>query len=258
MRGLWRLVAIGVMLLAATLSGEVLFAVAENGNASFETLILYVALPAFGLLVLVSAASAAAGFRRVVRAVLLGAAFGALATLALELVRNLGFYEFNSMPGQLPELMGVLMTGRIMDGPDLLSNVLGWADHFWNGATLGITFALLFGGAPRGRSHWHGAGIGALFGLAVGTGFLLSPVSRATGAGIFGSIFGMKYVWTVYLAHLAFGASLGALVHRFGRGLEPVWAVGPDLVGAARRRWRPEATQLGARRPAGAARSASH
>lgn len=237
-RCLVRLAATGIALLAATLSGEILLAVAENGNASFETLILYVALPALAVLALTTAAGAALGLQRFVRGVLLGAAFGALATVALELVRNVGFYEFNSMPGQLPELMGVLMTNRIMDGPDLLSNVLGWADHFWNGATLGITYALLLGGAPRHRSHWYGAGAGALFGLVVGTGFLASPVSRATGAGLFGSIFGMKYVWTVYLAHAAFGASLGALVHRFGAGLEPVWDAAAGVVYQVRGMWR--------------------
>jgi hypothetical protein len=227
-RTLVRLAVVGALLLAATLSGEILLAVAENGNASFETLVLYVALPAFGLLVILTVAAARLGYRTVVRGVLLGAAAGAIGTAALELVRNVGFYEFQSMPGQLPELMGVLMTNRIMEGPDLVSNLLGWTDHVWNGATLGITYALVFAGAPRGRSSWRGAGLGAVFGAVVGTGFLLSPVSRATGAGIFGSLFGMKYVYTVYLAHLAFGAVLGVLVHRFGSRLEPLW----ETVGA--------------------------
>jgi hypothetical protein len=221
---------VGALLLAATFSGEILFAVAENGNASFQSLIVNVALPAIGILVVLTIVSALVGFRRLARAVVLGALFGVLATAALELVRNIGFYKFQSMPGQLPELMGVFMTNRIMDGPDLLSNLLGWADHAWNGATLGITYALIMGGAPRTRRHWSGAVFGSLFGVIVGTGFLLSPVSRATGAGIFGSIEGMKYVYTVYLAHIAFGASLGVLVHRFGSSVPAIWQVTAKLL----------------------------
>lgn len=224
-RSLMELMLIGLVLLLATASGEILLAIAENGNASMHTLVLQVTLPAIGVIALLLAVGAMMGCGRISRAVLIGALFGAVSTAALELVRNIGFYEFNSMPGQLPELMGVLITNRIMEGPDLWSNIVGWADHVWNGATLGITYMLLVGGWPRGRSHWYGAGIGAVFGALIGTGFLLSPVSRATGAGIFGSIFGIKYVITVYLAHLAFGATLGLLAHRFASGYEPIWTV---------------------------------
>jgi hypothetical protein len=169
----------------------------------------------------------------------------------LELVRNIGFYEFNSMPGQLPELMGVLITNRIMLGPDLASNIIGWGDHVWNGALFGVTYILLLGGAPRRKRHWYGAGLGAVFGLVIGTGFLLSPVSRATGAGIFGSIFGAKYVVTVYLAHLGFGAVLGVLVHRFGDNLEPLWRPALRLLtaitGRGPRRWSLQAGQTAQR-----------
>lgn len=221
-RSLLQLALAGVVLAAATAGGAVLLAIAENGNASLETLVLDVAIPAAGLIVLVAAASRLLGLRSLTRAILLGLLFGTLSTAALELVRNIGFYQFQAMPGQLPELMGVLITNRIMFGPDLASNLVGWLDHIWNGALFGVTFVLLVGGSPRGRSHWYGVGLGVVFGLVLGTGFLLSPVSRATGAGIFGSVLGAKYVVTVYLAHAAFGAALGWLTHRFGGELAPV------------------------------------
>ncbi len=176
------------------------------------------------------AAAAMVGARSMAKGILLGLAFGALSTAGLELVRNIGFYEFNSMPGQLPELMGVLITNRIMDGPDLASNLIGWADHVWNGAAFGVTYAVIVGGFPRRRSHWVGAAMGAAYGLALGTGFLLSPVSRATGAGIFGSIIGAKYVITVYLAHAVFGGLLGLLVHRFASSTDPLWQTARQLL----------------------------
>lgn len=50
--------------------------------------------------------------------------------------------------------------------------------------------------------------------MLIGAGFLASPVSRATGAGIFGSVIGAKYDITVYLAHMVFGGMLGTLVHQ--------------------------------------------
>ena len=220
----------GIVLLAATAGGALMLAVAENGNASYQTLTLYVTLPASLVIFLVAAVARTAGLASFARAVVLGLAFGAVSTAGLELVRNVGFYEFNSMPGQLPELMGVLVTNRIMLGPTIGSDIVGWALHVWNGALFGVTFALLAGGFPRRKSHWYGAALGLGFGLVIGTGFLASPVSRATGAGIFGSVIGAKYVITVYLAHAVFGSVLGALVHRFGPGFAPVWELALRLL----------------------------
>lgn len=219
-----------VVLVAATAGGALLLAVAENGSSSLHTLVIEIAIPSAIVIGAAGAAAAMIGARRLAKGIILGLAFGALSTAGLELVRNIGFYQFNSMPGQLPELMGVLITNRIMDGPDLASNLIGWADHVWNGAAFGVTYAVIVGGFPRRRSHWIGAGMGAIYGLALGTGFLLSPVSRATGAGIFGSILGAKYVITVYLAHAVFGALLGLLVHRFASSTDPLWQTALDLL----------------------------
>lgn len=225
----------GVVLLAATAGGALTLAIAENGNASYQALTLYVTVPASVAIFLAAGVARVAGLASFARAVVLGLAFGAASTAGLELVRNIGFYEFGSMPGQLPELMGVLVTNRIMLGPTIGSDIVGWALHVWNGALFGVTFALLAGGSPRRKGHWHGAALGLAFGLVIGTGFLASPVSRATGAGIFGSVMGAKYVITVYLAHAVFGALLGTLVHRFGPSLTPAWELGLRLLPWRRR-----------------------
>lgn len=74
------------------------------------------------------------------------------------------------------------------------------------------------------------------YGLVLGTGFLLSPVVKAMGAGVFGLDFGAKMAVTVYLAHLCFGAILGLLAHRFARGLEPLWTPTLKLVRPSRDR----------------------
>lgn len=62
---------------------------------------------------------------RLGRAALLGAAAGVAGTVVLELVRETGFRVFESMPGDIAMLMGVLLTDRIMQGPDAVSNIAG-------------------------------------------------------------------------------------------------------------------------------------
>lgn len=132
-----------------------------------------------------------------------GALAGALATLALEAVRYPGF-RLGFMPGNLPRLMGVLLLDRFALGPSSLSDVAGFAYHAWNGAAFGIVFVML----AKGRSSWWGVP----FGVAVGIGFLASPVVVALGVGPFGRDFGWRFAATVLTAHVAFGAALAALV----------------------------------------------
>ena len=137
------------------------------------------------------------------RAARRGAAAGAVATLALEAVRYPGF-RLGFMPGNLPRLMGVLLLDRFALGPSALSDLAGFTYHFWNGASFGIVFAML----ARGRSRL----VGADDGLAVGLGFLASPVVLALGVGPFGRDFGWPFAATVMTAHAAFGTALALLL----------------------------------------------
>lgn len=132
-----------------------------------------------------------------------GALAGAVATLALEAIRYPGF-RMGFMPGNLPQLMGVLLLDRFALGPSLLSNLAGFAYHFWNGASFGLIFVLL----AVGFSRWWAVP----FGLAVGVGFLASPVVLALGVGPFGRDFGWPFAATVMTAHLAFGVALARLL----------------------------------------------
>ena len=116
------------------------------------------------------------------------------------------------MPGSLPEMMGVLLLDRFALGPSTLSKIAGWAYHFRNGAAFGIIFVLLFGT----RRVWAAV----LYGLAVGVGFMLSPVVRALGIGYFGLQFSPGFPVVVLTAHAAFGLALGLLARLF-LGLQP-------------------------------------
>jgi hypothetical protein len=222
----------GIVLAGATASGAVLFAIAEGGYAAFLDLLRQVAIPGALAVVLAPLLARLTTGPRLGRAVLAGAAAGLVGMLGLELVREIGFRVFDSMPGDIAMLMGVLATGRIMQGPDLASNLAGWGDHAFNGAMFGITWAVLIGGFPR-RAR-GGAGIAALigagYGLLLATGFLISPVPTAVGAGFFGADFGAKFAITVYLAHALFGAITGLVVHRLSRPVAPIWQVAIDLV----------------------------
>ncbi|MEJ2287062.1 MAG: hypothetical protein P8Y02_00190 [Deinococcales bacterium] len=197
-------------LAAAGVSGAVLFAVSEAGYASLSRLALEVTLPAIGVLIVIGIVAAVAGWRGLGRTLLVGLVVGVVATAGLELVRIVGFRAFHSMPGSMPMLMGVLLTNRIMLGPDLASNLLGWADHVYNGVTFVLIYLLLFGR----RQPW----LAFPYALLVGTGFLVSPVPKALGAGVFGAALGAKFALTVYLAHILFGTALYFGVRR-ARGL---------------------------------------
>lgn len=112
-------------------------------------------------------------------------------------------------------LMGVLLTDRFMEGPNLLSDVLGELDHLWNGVTLAALFILILG---RQRL-W----VALVYALLIAIGFMTSPVVDAIGVGPFGRDFGPGFAVTVVSAHLVFGSILG-LLSRFATGIgKPLW-----------------------------------
>ncbi|MDS1271863.1 hypothetical protein RIF23_16340 [Lipingzhangella sp. LS1_29] len=223
-RGLVETVLGGVALAGATASGALLFSLTQAGRGSLPELVVTIGVP--GTLALVAAVVLARVTTgpRLVHAVLLGAGAGTAGTVALEVIRITGFRAFDSMPGDIAMLMGVLLLDRIMEGPSTASNLAGWGYHLWNGAMFGVTYAVTVGGFPRSRrSSYGGALLGAAYGALLGTGFLAGPVPHSLGAGVFGVDFGPQFAVTVYLAHLAFGAVTGWLVHRYGTSITPLW-----------------------------------
>lgn len=196
--------AIPAFLLAGI--SPLIFPIAQAGYASMHLLAIWILLPSIIALMVLVAVAALSGWKQLLNMIFVGASAGVAGTVGLEIIRETGFRFFHAMPGDLPMLMGVLLTNRIMLGPSLISNLAGWAYHFWNGASFGIMYILLFGRRP-----WW---IGLIFGFLLGVGFMTSPVVISLGVGYFGRDFGLGFPVTVTLAHLAFGGILGRLVSR--------------------------------------------
>ncbi len=120
------------------------FPVAQAGYGPLHDFALHLILPAAALLAALYLVSRARGDHRNAGAILHGALAGLVATLALEAVRYPGF-RLGFMPGNLPDLMGVLLLDRFAEGPSAGSTLAGYAYHFWNGISFGIIFAVLAG-----------------------------------------------------------------------------------------------------------------
>lgn len=194
-------------LLGAGAAGALTLAIAEGGYASLEHLLWVMIVPGIALLLIVAVVAWLARWQWLWSRLIAGLWIGAVATVGLEAIRIPGFRIFHSMPGDLPTLIGVLITGRIMEGPSTWSTILGYADHFWNGAAFAILYMIFVGS----RRWWAGT----IFGIVVGTGFLLSPVPVAMGVGLFGAQWGAKFAITVYLAHMVYGTLIAVLVQRY-------------------------------------------
>lgn len=99
------------------------------------------------------------------------------------------------------------MTDRIMHGPNIISNMIGWGDHFFNGIGFAALYLILLG---RVRWWW-----GVLYALVIATVFMLSPVMNIIGAGYFGQDFApVRFPLTVYMAHLVYGIAVGVVAWR--------------------------------------------
>lgn len=187
--------------LALVAVGPIIFPIAQSGHSTLASLASNFLIPAIVFLAFITV-FARRNHPWLSRTIALGALAGAVATIALEIVRLIGFH-FDYMPGNLPRLMGVLLLDRFALGPSPASDIAGWAYHFWNGASFGIIYSLLLGT----RRRW----VGPIFGLAVGLGFLVSPVVISLGVGYFGLQYSYGFPITVLLAHFAFGGALGVI-----------------------------------------------
>ncbi|MEJ2186815.1 MAG: hypothetical protein P8Z36_12860 [Gemmatimonadota bacterium] len=209
--------AYSLLALAAAGVSPNLFWIAQAGYASLSTLGEHVLVPAVVALIVVLIVALARRRTRLSNRILAGAGAGFIATVGLEVIRFTSFH-LGGMPGSMPELLGVLMLNRFMEGPSVLSNVVGWAYHFWNGVSFGIIFAVLFGRKPLA---WA-----LVYAELVGLGFLISPAVTAMGIGFMGLDMPAMPI-TVVVAHTVYGVILGLLCRRWVR--DPGWL----LVGVA-------------------------
>ncbi len=188
-------------LLIAALVSPLIFPLAESGRSSMDVLAKVALLPAAALL-LITVGLLYRVDESLARTSAVGLATGTIGTVALEAIRLAGFW-LGFMPGNLPRLMGVLLLNQFAAGPSLKSDIAGWTYHFWNGASFGLVYVLVFGT----RRRWVGAALGVLLGFA----FMFSPVVSALGVGFLGLEFSKGFPLTVTVAHVAFGLALGWL-----------------------------------------------
>ena len=196
------------LLIALAAVAPTAFPAAQAGYSTLHDLAFFAVIPAAVLLVLAWAFLRNSPFDELAASICNGALAGAVATIALEAVRYSGF-RMGFMPGNLPELMGVLLFDRFALGPTMASTLGGFTYHFWNGACFGVIFALGWFKLP----NWWALS----YGVAVGVGFLVSPVVQAWGVGLFGVNFGWHFAATVLAAHLAFGAGMALILRRSRR-----------------------------------------
>ena len=140
-----------VLLLAAASVSPLIFPLAQSGRSTMDVLAKFALLPAAGLLLMTLALLYGID-DSLARVSLVGLATGAIATLALEAIRLPGFL-LGFMPGNLPRLIGVLLLNQFALGPSLKSDIAGWVYHFWNGASFGLIYVLIFGTCRRGSER---------------------------------------------------------------------------------------------------------
>jgi hypothetical protein len=196
-----------ITLLAAGVSPN-LFVISQAGYAQLSDLAVSFLIPSVAVLILVFLISYFRGLKDFSIQIRNGLLAGLIGTLGLEIVRETGFH-LGGMPGDMPKLLGVLLLNQFALGPDTLSNIAGWSYHFWNGASFGIIYSVMFG---RGQKLW-----GIIYALLIGVGFMMSPAVVAMGVGHFGVNFGIGFPITVLLAHLAFGSLLGWIVFKWNK-----------------------------------------
>lgn len=201
----WGTLILGGLTLALASVAPNIFPAAEAGYSSMSTLAKYWLIPSIIGLAVIALLTRKRN-PLISRSIAWGALSGGIATIALEVVRIIGFH-LGYMPGSLPKLMGVLLLNRFMLGPNLASDLAGWGYHFWNGAAFGIIF-VLFVGTKR---IWAALP----YALAIAVGFMVSPVVRSLGIGYFGLQFSVGFPVVVFLAHIGYGLTLGWLAHRF-------------------------------------------
>lgn len=197
-----------------------IFPAAQAGVAPMHQLATWLLLPSIALLIAVIAFTLMRGHDILGRRMVVGLGAGFLATFGLELVRTTSF-RLGGMPGDLPRLLGVLITDRFMLGPSPLSDFLGYGYHFWNGATFGLIFAVIFGRRPI---WWP-----TIYGIAIGAGFLASPAVQAMGVGFF-ALQMPSMIVTVFVAHIVFGFIVGLLFRHSLPQAKWIWNDEPPAI----------------------------
>lgn len=210
-----KLLMVIISLIIAGISPN-LFPAAQAGIAKLSSLAVEFLIPSVVVTLILIMVAQALKYDDVRKQITNGIIAGLAGTVGLEIVREIGF-RMGGMPGDMPKLLGVLLLDRYAQGPSFWSNIAGWAYHFWNGASFGIIFSVIFG---RGKT-W----MGIIYAILIGIGFMVSPATKTLGIGAFGLQFkdGYQFLTTVILAHIAFGSVLGWIIYKRNAGIPTIF-----------------------------------
>ncbi len=179
------------------------------GFISWSTYFWYLVVPGFIVFIGILIYAYVSSEQRLFNQMWVGMWAGFAATIALDIVRLTGF-KLGYMPGNMPRMFGVMIWGNMLEGPNALSDFIGYTYHFWNGCAFGIVYALIFG-----KTSWIGPLIySAVF---VETGMMISPAMLSMGVGPFGINFGPELFIVSLLAHIAMGIVMGVILQRYVR-----------------------------------------
>lgn len=211
------LIATGTVLAAAGVS-PLMFVGTAAGYGSMNFYAKFALLPAIVAVILIAVFARARHWDRLYYGILIATVAGPVATVELEVARVIGFRVFHAMPGSMPMLMGVLITDRFLLGPNIWSNLAGWADHVLvNGISFALVYVLIFG-----RPRWWKA---LPYAWLIATIFMISPAMTMLGdIGNFGLAMGPGFAITVYVAHTLYGLILGLIVSRWAGVEKPIWS----------------------------------
>lgn len=144
----------------------------------------------------------------IARRILVGFAMGAVATIALDAIRQMGVIH-GWLPGDTPEMFGKMATGS----PNFATYwPAGLLVHVTNGADFGLFYAFVWG---KRRSYRSAVLWATIWALIVELGMMTGPPMGPM-VGLFGYNFAWPQLFILTLvAHLFFGVTLGLLVQHF-------------------------------------------
>ncbi len=140
----------------------------------------------------------------VFRRIIVGITMGAVATLALDAVRQAGVIH-GWLPGDTPVMFGKMATGS-KSFP--LFYTVGLFVHYFNGADFGLFYTFVWG---RRKSYTTAAWWATVWALFLELGMMVGPPM-----GPMVGLFGIRHAWPqlfllTLVAHVAFGIALGLL-----------------------------------------------
>ena len=142
------------------------------------------------------------------RRIVVGIGMGAVATVALDTVRQMGVIH-GWLPADTPVMFGKMATGSAKFA---VFYTAGLIVHYLNGANFGLFYAFVWGKRRSARNAVFWATAWALLlELGMMTGPPMGPMV---------GLFGRNYAWPqlfllTFVAHLVFGTALGLLIQHF-------------------------------------------